>query len=77
MVLKRGIYTFYGIFNNGHVSLQRTREETAVTVLKSSMIDRTDGCTKNEKKTGNLNMHVNFALLCKSAHYLNFIPYSI
>ena len=64
MVLKRG---FYGIFNNGHVSLQRMREETAVTVSKPSMIDRTDGCAKIER-TGNLNMHVNFALLCKNAH---------
>ena len=56
MLLKR--CTFYGIFNNGHVSLQITREETAVTVLKPSMIDRTDGCAKNER-TGNLDVHVN------------------
>ena len=43
------------------------KEETAVTVSKPSMIDRTDGCANNER-TGNLNMHVNFALLCNSAH---------
>ena len=61
MVLKRGIYTFCGIINNGHVSLQRTRIETAATVLKPSIIDRTVGCDKNER-TGNLNVHVNFAL---------------
>ena len=54
-------------FNNGRVSLQRTREETAVTVLKPSMIDQTDGCAKNER-TGDLNVHMNIALLCKSAH---------